>query len=296
MIHKAVAQSQQPAVQDCIPDSQTSVSDNQVANGVSQEQNGYVPERNGNEAVEHDQINGKALQQYAGKRTAVLRACKSDAISVKEQHRSLGDYLRLPASQYSVLDAQRIERIDDDTFRCFVGGISFLSFKVAPVLTVSVVVGNGGPTVRLLATELQGSNAVRAVNDKFTATMTNEVRWRDASATAQDDVAQSDVRQGTSGAAPADSHADSPADPSASDSSTEQPLRQITSLTEIQVTLEIPNWLKFLSVDYISRSGSKVMQQVLNRMVPRFLAQLEADYQLWAAGDESRKPIGDGQL
>ena len=40
----------------------------------------------------------------------------------------------------------------------------------------------------------------------------------------------------------------------------------------------------------------QVLQQVLNRMVPRFLAQLEADYQLWAAGDHSRKPIGNGQL
>ena len=28
------------------------------------------------------------------------------------------EYMTLPASQYSVLDAKRIERIDDDTFRC----------------------------------------------------------------------------------------------------------------------------------------------------------------------------------
>jgi len=39
-----------------------------------------------------------------------------------------------------------------------------------------------------------------------------------------------------------------------------------------------------------------VMQRVLNTMVPRFLAQLRADYDLWAAGDESRKPVGTGQL
>lgn len=38
--------------------------------------------------------------------------------------------MELPASQYSVLDAKRIERIDDDTFRCYVGGINFLRFKV----------------------------------------------------------------------------------------------------------------------------------------------------------------------
>ena len=40
----------------------------------------------------------------------------------------------------------------------------------------------------------------------------------------------------------------------------------------------------------------QVMQRVLNTMVPRFLAQLRADYELWAAGDQSRKPVGTGQL
>lgn len=61
--------------------------------------------------------------------------------------------MTLPASQYSVLDAKRIERIDDDTFRCYVGGLNFLSLRVEPVLTVSVTVGERGPTVQLLTTE-----------------------------------------------------------------------------------------------------------------------------------------------
>lgn len=45
--------------------------------------------------------------------------------------------MTLPASQYSVLDAKRIERIDDDTFRCYVGGISFLNFKVRTLSMLS---------------------------------------------------------------------------------------------------------------------------------------------------------------
>ena len=64
------------------------------------------------------------------------------------------EYMTLPASQYSVLDAKRIERIDDATFRCYVGGLNFLRFRVEPVLTVSVIVGDRGPTVRLLATQV----------------------------------------------------------------------------------------------------------------------------------------------
>lgn len=62
--------------------------------------------------------------------------------------------MALPASQYSVLDARKIERLDDDTFRCHVGGLKFFGIKVEPVLTVSVVVGGKGPTVKLLSTRV----------------------------------------------------------------------------------------------------------------------------------------------
>ena len=58
--------------------------------------------------------------------------------------------MSLPASQYSVLDANRIERITDDTFRCYVGGLKFINFTVEPVLTVSVVTHARGCTISLL--------------------------------------------------------------------------------------------------------------------------------------------------
>lgn len=69
------------------------------------------------------------------------------------------EYMALPASQYSVLDAQRIERLDEDTFRCYVGGLRLFSLVVEPVLTVSVVVGERGPTVKLLQTEVRSLGA-----------------------------------------------------------------------------------------------------------------------------------------
>lgn len=67
---------------------------------------------------------------------------------------SAAEYMALPASQYSVLDAKKIERLDDNTFRCCVGGLHFFNFVVEPVLTVSVVVGERGPTVKLLETKV----------------------------------------------------------------------------------------------------------------------------------------------
>lgn len=38
------------------------------------------------------------------------------------------------------------------------------------------------------------------------------------------------------------------------------------------------------------------MAKVLGSAVPRFLAQLARDYELWANGDDSRKPISDSLL
>lgn len=65
--------------------------------------------------------------------------------------------MTLPASQYSVLDAKKIERIDEDSFRCYVGGLHFLNIVVEPVLTVSVVVEERGPVVKLLSTKVGAS-------------------------------------------------------------------------------------------------------------------------------------------
>ena len=68
--------------------------------------------------------------------------------------------MQLPASQYSVLDAKKIERLDDDTFVCYVGGLNFLGFVVEPVLKVSVIVQERGPVVRLLDTKVTPSSLI----------------------------------------------------------------------------------------------------------------------------------------
>ncbi|DBA93650.1 TPA: hypothetical protein ACH3X3_013725 [Trebouxia sp. C0006] len=165
--------------------------------------------------------------------------------------------MRLPASQYSVLDAKKIERLDDDTFICYVGGLNFLGFVVEPVLTVSVIVQDRGPVVKLLDTKLQGSKTIMAANDRFGATMTNTVTW-----------------EGDEGSE----------------------IKQLCSETSIQVALEVPRWARVMPTSAIESTGSRVMQTVLNSAVPKFLKQLQKDYELWASGDDSRKPMGDGEL
>ena len=66
--------------------------------------------------------------------------------------------MALPASQYSVLDAKKIDRIDDHTFRCYVNAIHFLNLTIEPILTVTVIEGSRGPTVKLLDTRVSPSS------------------------------------------------------------------------------------------------------------------------------------------
>ena len=185
-------------------------------------------------------------QQVKRRRMARLKAQKFSSMVVVELEKPIQTYMTLPASQYSVLDAKKIERIDEDTFRCYVGGLNFLNFRVEPVLTLSVVVGERGPTVRLLETKLEGSRAAVEANAKFTATMQNIVEWQ-----------QSDDDEN----------------------------KYISSDTAIEVTLEIPRWF-VLPTGVVERSGSAVMQKVLDTAVPRFLKQLQSDYEKWSLDQE----------
>lgn len=84
-----------------------------------------------------------------------------------------GEYMALPASQYSVLDGNQVERLSDDTFRVFVEGFRFFSFTVQPVLTLQVQATDRGCVISMLACKLKGSKIVEAQNSQFRAQMSN---------------------------------------------------------------------------------------------------------------------------
>lgn len=94
-------------------------------------------------------------------------ARRKESLSVKQLQRPLMEYMSLPASQYSVLDAERIERVDDSTFRCYVYRFKFFAFEVCPVLLVRVEEQPDGCCIKLLSCKLEGSPIVVAQNDKF---------------------------------------------------------------------------------------------------------------------------------
>lgn len=98
---------------------------------------------------------------------ARIVARRKETIPVQQLQRPLLEYMSLPASQYSVLDAERIERVDDTTFRCYVYRFKFFSFEVCPVLLVRVEEEPDGCCINLLSCKLEGSPIVVAQNDKF---------------------------------------------------------------------------------------------------------------------------------
>ncbi|GKV34226.1 hypothetical protein SLEP1_g42618 [Rubroshorea leprosula] len=184
-------------------------------------------------------------------------ARRKESVSVRQLERPLSEYMSLPASQYSVLDAERIERVDDNTFRCYVYRIKFFNFEVCPVLLVRVEVQPNGCTIKLLSCKLEGSPIVVQQNDKFDASMVNQISY----------------------------------DTNTSNSA----IQELTSNAVIEVGIEVPSFLP-IPLGLIESTGTQVLEQILRLMLPRFMAQLKKDYQAWASGDTSRQPLGTGQI
>ncbi|KAL9232523.1 hypothetical protein vseg_007628 [Gypsophila vaccaria] len=203
----------------------------------------------------------KIRSEQAPKARFVAR--RQETVEVKQQQqRPLLEYMKLPASQYSVLDAERIERVDDNTFRCFVYRFSFFSFEVCPVLLLRVSPHPLGTSIHLLSCHLEGSPFVVAQNHKFQASMVNHISCHSGS----------------------DSDSDS------------GPIQHLSSDALIQVTIDIPFPFRAFPVHAIESSGTRVLEQLLALMLPRFMQQLVKDYEAWASGDTSRQPLGTGQI
>ncbi|GLJ06743.1 hypothetical protein SUGI_0046810 [Cryptomeria japonica] len=199
-----------------------------------------------------------SIQKSALERRARFMAQSRESLVMEELERPLAEYMSLPASQYSVLDAERIERVDENTFRCYVYRIKFFAFEVCPVLLVRVEEKPNGCCIRLLSCKLEGSPVVVAQNEKFSASMVNEVSYRC-------------VNESLSA-------------------------RELVSDTTIEVLIDIPFAFQAMPVGLIESTGNQVLQQVLRVMLPRFLSQLAKDYRAWASGDTSRRPLGTGHI
>ncbi|XP_057979014.1 uncharacterized protein LOC131165342 isoform X4 [Malania oleifera] len=185
-------------------------------------------------------------------------ARRRESVLIQQLQRSLSEYVSLPASQYSVLDAERIERVDDNTFRCYVYRFVFFALEVCPVLLVRVEQEPNGCSIKLLSCKLEGSPVVVAQNKKFDASMVNQI--------------------------------------SCSGGQSNSRAQQLTSDAVIEVSIDIPLAFRAFPVQMIESTGTQVLEQILRVMLPRFMAQLVKDYKAWASGDTSRQPLGTGEI
>lgn len=140
---------------------------------------------------------------------------------------------------------------------CTLGSFAFFGFRLQPILTAKVDVrpGGAGCVIRVVAAEIRGSGLVEDINDLFEIASVNRVGWSDTSSL------------GTG-------------------------CCEILSETLVQVYLLVPRWFPF-TVKATERTGNFVVKQVVNQVVPRFLATLKTDYETWAAGDDSREATGN---
>ena len=187
--------------------------------------------------------------------------------------RAVREYMALPASQYSTLDGESVERVADDTFKVELSELAFLGLTLKPKLTAKVVVREDGSgcEVRVEDMELTGSGVVENASDAFEIVSVNNVTWRDVEYESLG-AKEREVLETCGGE-----------------------YKEFMSETSVSVYIIVPGWFPF-TVKATERTGRFVVKQVVGQVVPRFLNQLAEDYRTWSSGDDSRAATGDGMF
>ena len=75
-----------------------------------------------------------------------------------------------------------MKRIDDYTFECMLGTLSFLGFKITPTVTAKVDVrpNGAGPMISVEEATISGSKIVEDANEQFQLSSVNDVSWFDS--------------------------------------------------------------------------------------------------------------------
>ncbi|XVE99182.1 hypothetical protein REPUB_Repub03eG0175300 [Reevesia pubescens] len=215
-------------------------------------------------------IQAFAASNSAPKARFVAR--RKESVLVRQLKRPLIEYMSLPASQYSVLEAERIERIDDNTFRCYVYRLKFFNFEVCPVLLVRVEERPNGCCIKLLS--CKDFDKVIMFGPLVAAGGLTTCGCVERSL-----MVTSMVNQISCGTIQSDSS-----------------VQELTSDAVIEVNIEVPFVFRAIPLGMIETTGTQVLEKILGLMLPRFMSQLGKDYQAWASGDTSRQPLGTGEI
>lgn len=197
-----------------------------------------------------------ALVTSSERPRVLWEAAASSSVRVKETQRTTEQYLALPASQYSVLSASQITRVNDDEFKAKLGTLNFFGTKLSPILYVHVNVlpDEAKSEIIVNKAELEGGDVAKLINGSFTIYAINTV----------------------------------------STSLNKKGEKVLSSDTKVRIEAIVPPTKVPFGV--IRRGGNFIIQSSLNLIVPTFVRILAADFKRWSAGNDERTEVDGAQL
>lgn len=191
------------------------------------------------------------------KRRITWKASVKSSVRIKEVNRTAREYMALPASEYSVLSADQIERLSDSEFKATLGKMNFFGTIFIPTLYVDVNVYPDDARAEIIVqrAETTGSALAEQVSGTFTISAINKV--------------------------------------SAGRDDKDRPT--LTSDTSLVIDVLVPEGAK-VPLRLIKSGGNFIIQSSLNLIVPTFVRILAADFSRWSAGDNSRKAVDGAAL
>jgi hypothetical protein len=183
-------------------------------------------------------------------------AVRSQA-KVKESKRTAEEYMALPASQYSVLSADQIERLSDSQFKATLGKLNFFGNTFIPILYVDVNVYPDEARAEIVVNRAETTGS--EIADKVSGTF--DIKANNCVSAGLD-------RKGR---------------------------KVLISDTSLAIHVKVPEEAK-LPIRVIRSGGNFIIQQSLNLIVPTFIRILASDFKRWSAGDDTRDAIDGASL
>eukprot|EP01035_Chromulina_nebulosa_P019584 gene19584-25487_t len=159
--------------------------------------------------------------------------------------------MALPASEYSVLSAEQIIRLNDHQFKCVIGNMNFFGNIICPVLYVDVNVYPelSKAEIVVVKAETTGSEIAEKINGSFNVSAINIV------SAGIDDKGR----------------------------------KTLTSDASVHIDVLVPE--SKVPMRLIRSGGNFLIQSSLSVLVTAFVRILAADFKRWSAGDNSRNAV-----
>ena len=164
--------------------------------------------------------------------------------------------MALPASEYSVLSADQIERLSDSQFKCTLMTMNFFGTKITPVLYVDVNVypDEAKSVISVTKAETTGSAIAEKVNGTFSISAINTV----------------------------------------SGGLDKKGIKRLSSQTDLNIDVTVPK--SKIPLRVIRSSGNFMMKSTLKIIVEAFIRVLAADFRKWSEGNNERAAVEGASL